>query len=103
MAIRLAILYPISGEPHPVFAPLVSIQSGDIPMPAPTRAAPPAPLTAPFPTTGLLARAVATVAGWRARARSRRRLADLPPHLLRDIGLDREAALAESRRPFWER
>ncbi|MEM8956907.1 MAG: DUF1127 domain-containing protein [Pseudomonadota bacterium] len=38
---------------------------------------------------------------WRARARQRRRLAVLPPHLLADIGLDRALADREAAKPFW--
>ncbi|MEM1276524.1 MAG: DUF1127 domain-containing protein [Pseudomonadota bacterium] len=32
----------------------------------------------------------------------RRHLADLTDHELEDIGLDRETALREARRPFWD-
>lgn len=35
------------------------------------------------------------------RAASRRQLGELDARLLRDIGLDREAALQEARKPFW--
>ncbi|GGW37808.1 hypothetical protein GCM10011452_27860 [Gemmobacter lanyuensis] len=34
--------------------------------------------------------------------RSRRRLAELDTHLLRDIGLSRAQADAESERPIWD-
>lgn len=34
--------------------------------------------------------------------RSRGRLAQLDPHLLRDIGLTPEDALAEAARPLWD-
>ncbi|WP_374642336.1 DUF1127 domain-containing protein [Tabrizicola sp.] len=34
--------------------------------------------------------------------RSRKALARLDPHLLRDIGLTREEALAETARPLWD-
>lgn len=37
-----------------------------------------------------------------ALRRSRRRLADLDPHLLRDIGVTRAQAEAESERPLWD-
>lgn len=37
-----------------------------------------------------------------ALRRSRLDLADLPDHLVRDIGLTREAVLAEANRPFWD-
>ena len=42
-----------------------------------------------------------TVTLWHARARQRRALADLPPHLLKDIGVTPGQALLESRKPFW--
>lgn len=38
---------------------------------------------------------------WRERARQRRQLLDLPPHLLRDVGIDRADALREAGKPFW--
>ena len=44
---------------------------------------------------------VALVGAWRERARQRRHLRELPPRLLRDIGIDRLTALAEARKPFW--
>lgn len=36
-----------------------------------------------------------------AMGRSRRRLADLDDHLLRDVGLSRSEARRESERPAW--
>lgn len=39
---------------------------------------------------------------WRAVAGQRRRLADLPDHILADIGITRAEAEAEARRPFWD-
>ena len=39
---------------------------------------------------------------WDHRRRSRRTLARLDPHLLRDLGIDYAAAQQESERPFWE-
>jgi len=39
---------------------------------------------------------------WRRRARTRRHLLDLPPHLLRDIGLDDAARTRECARWFWQ-
>ena len=38
---------------------------------------------------------------WLERARQRRQLAELSDHLLRDIGLTRADAWAESDKPFW--
>lgn len=37
-----------------------------------------------------------------ALRRSRQDLAELPDHLIRDIGLTREAVVAEATRPFWD-
>lgn len=39
---------------------------------------------------------------WLERAASRRALRDLDARLLRDIGLDREAARQEAHKPFWQ-
>ena len=39
---------------------------------------------------------------WSTRKRTRKQLAHLDDHMLRDIGLDRKAALREARRPFWQ-
>lgn len=38
---------------------------------------------------------------WQRRMRDRDYLRRLPDYLLRDIGLDTEAAQAEIRKPFW--
>jgi uncharacterized protein YjiS (DUF1127 family) len=37
-----------------------------------------------------------------AARRNRRRLAELPDHLLEDLGLTREEAAAEARRSLWD-
>jgi len=39
---------------------------------------------------------------WRHRIRSRQRLAELPPHLLRDVGLSPAEARREAARFFWQ-
>ena len=39
---------------------------------------------------------------WAERSRQRRTLLELDEHRLRDIGLTREQAEAEARRPFWD-
>jgi uncharacterized protein YjiS (DUF1127 family) len=44
---------------------------------------------------------VRRVAGWRQRARSLRLLARLDDRMLRDIGLDRDAADSDSVTSFW--
>ena len=38
---------------------------------------------------------------WLERARQRRQLRELSDHMLRDIGLTRTDAWAESEKPFW--
>ncbi|GAA4492179.1 DUF1127 domain-containing protein [Pseudaeromonas paramecii] len=38
---------------------------------------------------------------WYERARSRRELAELPPYLLRDIGLTEGDRYSETHKPFW--
>jgi uncharacterized protein YjiS (DUF1127 family) len=38
---------------------------------------------------------------WLERARQRRALSELNDHMLRDIGLTRADAWAESEKPFW--
>ena len=38
---------------------------------------------------------------WLERARQRRQLAELSDYMLRDIGLTRADAWAESEKPFW--
>ncbi|MEZ9230328.1 DUF1127 domain-containing protein [Vibrio amylolyticus] len=39
---------------------------------------------------------------WLAKSRSRKQLASLPTHMLRDIGVSDKEALIESERPFWD-
>lgn len=49
----------------------------------------------------LLARSKEVVITWFERARTRRELAELPPHLLKDIGLTEADRFVESNKPFW--
>lgn len=42
-----------------------------------------------------------TLALWSARHQERRALADMPDHLLADMGIDRAEARKEARKPFW--
>jgi uncharacterized protein YjiS (DUF1127 family) len=49
-------------------------------------------------STGRVAEVALT---WLARARQRRQLGELSDHLLRDIGLSRADAWAETAKPFW--
>ena len=49
-----------------------------------------------------LKEAAAIVRLWLLRSESRRTLAELTDYQLRDIGLFRSQALAESEKPFWK-
>ena len=49
----------------------------------------------------LLRRPRILLSTWWVRAAGRRSLATLNPRLLRDAGLTRDWAAAESRKPFW--
>lgn len=42
-----------------------------------------------------------TLAEWRLRQRQRHQLSRLDDRMLRDIGLDRAAAMREADKPFW--
>ncbi|MDT8343922.1 MAG: DUF1127 domain-containing protein [Thermohalobaculum sp.] len=46
--------------------------------------------------------ALPPVERWLSVAAERRRLAALPDHVLKDIGLNRAEAEAEADRPFWD-
>lgn len=48
-----------------------------------------------------LMRFLEVLAVWEERRETRRRLAEMDDHLLRDIGTSRAEALAESEKPFW--
>ncbi len=39
---------------------------------------------------------------WDMKHRTRKALAQLDDHQLHDIGIERDAALTEARRPFWQ-
>ena len=41
------------------------------------------------------------LAEWEHRARDRNKLAEMPDHLLKDIGISRSDAEQESRKPLW--
>ncbi len=59
---------------------------------------------AAHPAGWALARAAAAALGeWQRRAASRRELATLDDHALRDIGLDRASAAFESGKSFLDR
>ncbi len=46
-------------------------------------------------------KAAATLSHWQDRAEQRYRLAEMDQHVLLDIGISRNQALAEARKPFW--
>ena len=45
--------------------------------------------------------AIGILLGWNELARQRYQLAALDDHVLRDIGVERDAAQREAARPFW--
>jgi uncharacterized protein YjiS (DUF1127 family) len=57
------------------------------------------------PMTRLITGVSATISQWIARFRQRRALREIVElndrHLLRDIGVTRDAALREAEKPFW--
>ncbi len=53
------------------------------------------------PTVSVFLACVVVMAKWSERRRSRKALADLDPHLLKDIGLTPSEAHREATRPFW--
>jgi uncharacterized protein YjiS (DUF1127 family) len=58
--------------------------------------------SAPSPALARPFRATArTLAAWQARGKLRRQLRAMPDYLLRDVGLQVEDVLAETRKPFW--
>jgi uncharacterized protein YjiS (DUF1127 family) len=53
------------------------------------------------PLSRLLVTLALTVAAWELRARTRKQLSGLDPHMLRDIGLNEPRARSEAEKPFW--
>lgn len=51
--------------------------------------------------SGVISGVVDTITLWFERAANRRRLAQLDPRLLEDIGLDGQALHQEISKPFW--
>jgi uncharacterized protein YjiS (DUF1127 family) len=45
---------------------------------------------------------VKTLSTWQDRVRERRHLANLEPHLMKDIGLEPWQVRAEAAKPFWQ-
>lgn len=64
-------------------------------------------MTSTHTTTGshshlsLLERSKSLLLTWLERVRTRRELAELPPYLLKDIGLTESDRYCESHKPFW--
>lgn len=58
---------------------------------------------APYPNCSGVAGPRHILATWRDRIRSRWKLAQLDPYLLKDIGLTRQQVEAEIAKPFWQR
>lgn len=56
-----------------------------------------------FRAANALGAAWTTIGLWRERARQRRKLAEMSPQMLEDIGVSVSAARAEASRPFWLR
>ena len=63
---------------------------------------PAAGLALPVARLSLAARLRRAVVDWRARARSRRLLAELDEHMLRDIGVDPARVWRETGKWFWQ-
>jgi uncharacterized protein YjiS (DUF1127 family) len=53
------------------------------------------------PLSRLLVSLALTVAAWELRARTRKQLGQLDPHMLRDVGLSETTSRAEAEKPFW--
>lgn len=51
---------------------------------------------------GWLTMMVETVETWLQRRRQRRALLELSDHVLKDIGIGRNQAFQEGRKPFWQ-
>ena len=51
---------------------------------------------------GLAGALLALLYLWQSRYEERRALSEMDPRLLRDIGLNREAADQEAGKPFWQ-
>jgi len=53
------------------------------------------------PISRMLVSLALTVAAWELRHRTRKQLAQMPTHMLRDIGLSDVHAEIEAEKPFW--
>ena len=60
------------------------------------------PGSSTFPPVGGLRRWLAVLREWHQNLLARRSLADLPDHMLKDIGLTRGDVNAEAARPAWQ-
>ncbi|SFR39130.1 Uncharacterized conserved protein YjiS, DUF1127 family [Yoonia tamlensis] len=64
-------------------------------------AAPSSPSNMPL-AARLAVRFAVAVTAWDKRRKTRRHLRSMPPHLLKDIGLDPTTAREEIAKPFWQ-
>jgi len=65
----------------------------------------PTPLSKPLeaaPATARPRRLLKTLGRWYTNWRTRRQLAELPAHLLKDVGISRSDAQCEVAKPFWK-
>ncbi|OIQ25660.1 DUF1127 domain-containing protein [uncultured Vibrio sp.] len=60
------------------------------------------PSTNKEPSVNLIKAFFPKIKRWLAKSRSRKQLAALSSHMLRDIGVSEKDALMESERPFWD-
>ncbi len=74
--------------------------SEPIPCPARGRTDTPPHIHGPHPAPGRVSIRAAIREGWR-RWRSRMALSELPPHILKDIGITPVEAEHEANKPFW--
>ncbi|MBT4489961.1 MAG: DUF1127 domain-containing protein [Rhodospirillaceae bacterium] len=56
-----------------------------------------------FDLSKILVNAARTLYRWQVRAEQRHRLGELDQHALCDIGITRDQARSEARKPFWWR
>lgn len=71
-------------------------------LPAPPRIAPPRIVLPRIAWPRFVRSLLPPIRRWRRIARARRALRGMNDHMLRDIGVSREDALAEAARPFWD-
>jgi uncharacterized protein YjiS (DUF1127 family) len=82
------------------FCPAVNATSKRYIMLLQTLGPPRAPTRLPRRNTALRG-VIGLLRRWQERARTRPQLCELSDHILRDVGLTRDAVLREATRPFW--